>query len=183
MSYDQCNSPSVAAEAFCTAVASAIAQCARARSPRAYVDCHVMLAHRAVVVAGELGFWPPLGAFEGVCAAVAPIVQAQLDAVQSAGWLLDAAPRNYAIINRLQRLPAQRARALAPGADAGWRDDGRSRRLGVAHGHARVEPTRGVTALHARAPQPWELRRGSDGRLGSAAPARSAICKLPSKAV
>ncbi|MEO0422514.1 MAG: hypothetical protein AAF184_09285 [Pseudomonadota bacterium] len=183
MSYDQCDSPSVAAEAFCSAVASAIAERAHARSPRAFVDCQVMLAHRAVVVAGELGFWPPLGAFEGVCDAVAPIVQAQLLAVQNAGWTLDASPASYAVINRLQRLPTHRARALAQGGDGHWRDDGSSRRLGRAHGRVLVEPALEVTALQARAPEPREARRVFEARLARPASARSAICKLPSKAV
>ncbi|MEM9388162.1 MAG: hypothetical protein AAGA68_24120 [Pseudomonadota bacterium] len=140
MSYDKCDSASAASKAFCAAVAGAIAARAHERSERVYVACQVLLAHRTVVVAGELGFWPPMGAFEGVCDGLESIVREELRAVQAAGWSLDASTSSYSVINRLQRLPAAQARELAAHGAGRWRAADDSRRLVAAHGQRVLEP-------------------------------------------
>ncbi len=138
------------ADALCAAIAGAVRDRALARSRHAYVACHVVLAHRTVIVAGELGFWPPLGAFEGVCEELDGIVARTLEAAQAAGWPLAAPPGRYTVINRLQRLPTEQARHLA--ASLPGHDCAATRGTSMALGHAVIRADPRIPSVAAVSP-------------------------------
>lgn len=110
--------PELDADSLCARIADAVVAHARGRDLRVRVSCRVLLAHRTVVVAGELGYWPPMGHYEGVLAAVPALVRAELE--RAPRPLLAVAPQRFEVLLRLQRLSATQARTAIAVAQAEW---------------------------------------------------------------
>ncbi|MEO0971708.1 MAG: hypothetical protein AAFX85_01340 [Pseudomonadota bacterium] len=105
----------VGLDALCESIANAVVASAKRRNPDAFVQVHVLIARQRVVVAGALGFWPPLGAYEGVCGELEAIVQDVLASAPKIGVRLVSPPARYTVINLLERLPGEQARQAVSG--------------------------------------------------------------------